>query len=106
MSNLEALVQAAVRDHRDSVVTILTKEKEAPKLSAVGSGFIIRSTENKCLLAGMSSSISTPTSTPCTPGSPVRIWSWIHRTAPEMHVQRKGRQNYWGDDTEPPHLNF
>ncbi|CAL4916343.1 unnamed protein product [Urochloa decumbens] len=47
MSNLDALIQATVRDYRDSVVTILTKEREAPKLSAVGS---IRSAQNKCLV--------------------------------------------------------
>ncbi|CAL4941449.1 unnamed protein product [Urochloa decumbens] len=50
MSSLDALIQATVRDYRDSVVTILTKEREAPKLSAVGSGFIIRSAQNKCLV--------------------------------------------------------
>ncbi|TKV94114.1 hypothetical protein SEVIR_9G272400v4 [Setaria viridis] len=50
-TNLEVLARTTFAEHHDSVVTILTKERESPtKLSAIGSGFIIRSSGSRCLV--------------------------------------------------------
>ncbi|KAK3153542.1 hypothetical protein QOZ80_2BG0176830 [Eleusine coracana subsp. coracana] len=50
MSRIETLARVTFSDHHDSVVTVLMKEREPSKVCAVGSGFIIRSVEDRCLV--------------------------------------------------------